>query len=107
MTLKNLLLPTMLVTFFSTTCFAIEFDKPILAKILLKPGTANHIASMATKPVYLMNLKLTPAQRQQFTQFETLSTPLVQGSNGLPTKADVGMNNTPVLDQGQHGSCVT
>lgn len=63
-----------------------------------------------TKTLYFMHFKLTPEQQKYF-----LSTNPKANSKkikalapaGLPTTLDVGMNGVPVLDQGQHGSCVT
>jgi hypothetical protein len=111
MKLKTLVVEIILLTFFSTSSFAIEFDAPIPAKVFLQPKTirATTAASQPspTKTVYLMNFKLTPAQYSQFTTFQPLNSKLTQSSTVLPSKVDVGMNNTPVLDQGQHGSCVT
>lgn len=104
---SNKLLTSLLtLSLLSTASFAIEFDKPIAAQVLLKPQTAA-ASTVKEKTVYLMNIKLTPTQTQRFTAFKPFNPTLSSEVSELPSKANVGMNRTPVLDQGQHGSCVT
>ncbi len=96
----------MFFTCISMSGFALEFDKPIAAQVILNQQ-GNLAATTTTKFVQLMNLKLTQAERRQFTTFHSFNPDQFRSSDDLPTKVELGMNNTPVLDQGQHGSCVT
>lgn len=105
MKLKTLARLSLILTLASTSSFGLEFGKPILAKVKLNSSTTAQ--ALADKPIHLMNIKLTPAQRQQLITFKSSNLASVQTTNALPAKAEVGMNNTPVLDQGMHGSCVT
>jgi len=59
-----------------------------LEKIELSPEAATFLANTANKPATTLSLAAT-------------NTPV------LPPSAAIGMNNLPVLDQGQHGTCVT
>lgn len=67
-------------------------------------STSKHI-------VYVQNLRLSPAAQQVLKErVATYSKGIVaktEDSMVLPSKVDLGMNGTPVLDQGAHGSCVT
>lgn len=67
-------------------------------------------ATPTTKPVYLMNIKLTDQQKEMIQQFhptESSKLSLSHDEEALPNKLQLGMNNVPVLDQGRHGTCVT
>lgn len=61
------------------------------------------------KTVYLMKVNLSSSEKRELSKIslKTEKAPDIQASQSLPSKADVGMSNVPVLDQGQHGSCVT
>ncbi len=93
------------------SAYALTFDRPISSSVAVtetKPGLATPVTY--TKPVYLMNIKLTPAERAQLLSYNPnkKSTQLVeQLSASLPSKVMLNMENMPVLDQGRHGSCVT
>lgn len=63
----------------------------------------------ARKPVVLMNIKLSKKEQQSITETvhsSTLSAPSASDAK-LPAQVNLGMNHVPVLDQGQHGACVT
>ncbi len=96
MKLKTLLSLAGITLFFSMNTFAFKLGKPIPVTLASHPAIIKRIS--------LINIELTPTERQQFTTFRTL-TPL--GPDGLPPAADVGMNNTPVFDQGIFGTCAT
>lgn len=66
----------------------------------------------ATKKVALMQLRLTPKERHKFfaglhRQATDMNALASTSSNNLPATIDLGMNTVPVLNQGQHGTCVT
>jgi hypothetical protein len=59
--------------------------------------------------VFVMNMKLSPHQKAMLRTFNlkrtasaTLETPYK-----LPSRVELGMNDVPVLDQGEHGACAT
>lgn len=82
------------------------FSKPISATVPLNTN-ANGLTS-AKKEVFFMNVNLTPAQKHQIQHY-LVSENSYAGKNDdkLPKHAELSMNNTPVLNQGRHGSCVT
>lgn len=93
---------------------AIQFLGSIPLKIniethnLLKRSVANE-----EETVFVQHVQLSPEAHQ--TLIRRLDQSVDQDINEfsmksfakLPTRIDLGMNNTPVLDQGEHGSCVT
>lgn len=84
----------------------LSFSKPIPASVVLNKQTPG--LAMAKKEVYLMNINLTPTQKDKILQSLELAKPYVgKNDDKLPKKADLSMNGTPVLDQGRHGTCVT
>jgi hypothetical protein len=58
-----------------------------------------------TKSVYLLAPRLTEAQRAKFLGYRVKHPEKLDSST--PAQALLGMNGVPVLDQGQHGACVT
>jgi len=90
----------------SINAYAIEFGKPITTSITItKPGLQG--ASIpAKKQITLMNIKLNTNEKQALMNYK----PQLKDESAdtlLPTSTQLGMNGVPVLDQGQHGSCVT
>lgn len=88
------------------------FNKPFEAKAVITKSAPGLAAGTRTKTVTLMNLNLTPAQKKSLMTFPTSTTSSRSGEGltrggRLPSHVDLGMNGTPVLDQGRHGSCVT
>jgi hypothetical protein len=68
-------------------------------------------AGIKSKVVFVQNIRLSPSAQQVLKQrlahiFEN-SNLNASYSSGVPTQINLGMNGTPVLDQGVHGSCVT
>jgi Papain family cysteine protease len=66
----------------------------------------------SNKIVQLMKIELSEEAKQDLVDKVTaLEQPQPRSmsfaASNLPPKLDIGMNNIPVLDQGQHGSCVT
>lgn len=59
-----------------------------LEKVELSPAAAAFLANSADKP-------------------STTNSLVARSASALPPSALLGMNNVPVLDQGQHGTCVT
>jgi C1A family cysteine protease len=110
MKLKKSLVSAMSLLAFSlvSQTYAMEFGKPVLVPVkVTKAGTEAGFIN-GGKRVALMNLKLTEQQQSRF-MLNMNNNALLQNetSGDLPAKADVGMNKVPVLDQGQHGTCVT
>lgn len=64
-----------------------------------------------SKEVVVMKINLSPKERKQLQDALLVSDNAFASSeienSKLPKSIDVGMNGTPVLDQGRHGSCVT
>jgi hypothetical protein len=84
----------------------IKYTHPIKASATVtKPSAALSIAKK--KDVYLMNINLSAKQKHTFFNAARLSKTLKVEPTNAPPRADMGMNGTPVLDQGRHGSCVT
>ncbi|MBA2709313.1 MAG: C1 family peptidase [Tatlockia sp.] len=81
----------------------------------LKPPAKNSLLSTAVTidPIKLLKIELSSQAKKNLAtrskkaiahthQFSTSSLP-----NKYPRKVTLGMNNVPVLNQGQHGTCVT
>lgn len=84
-----------------------QFDKPIVATVTMT-GHSLKASAGAMKKVYLMNMKLTAKQRQHFLHYTSKHSHKFDAiTDKLPAKVDLGMNGVPVLDQGNHGTCVT
>jgi len=61
-----------------------------------------------TKDVTLMNIFLTPREKELLAQYVPSPDDLTEDQSSLlPSKLDLGMNGVPILDQGKHGTCVT
>jgi hypothetical protein len=105
----------LIATLLSSSSYALEFGPPIVAHITaaarpmpMLNGQAQAKASVKKIDVVLMNIKLTPQERRQFIQFSPKKAELIrQAQTALPASVNRGMNGVPVLNQGQHGSCVT
>jgi len=93
---------------------------PIIISSIISINTANafEITNTVREPIHAHNalkvkkvileqIKLTPAEEKALYNFN----PKVPSPNkihlDLPTSIDLGMNGVPVLDQGNHGTCVT
>jgi len=86
---------------------------------ILVPGTSVKSGTTApqfkNKTIELLQIELSPEAQQHLTeQANLLSNPrpgiktsVSTAYSALPKKANVGMNNVPVLNQGRHGTCVT
>lgn len=86
---------------------AMEFGKPISIKVPVKTDQRSLTGQPTFKEVAVMDVKLTKAQRKKFTTFPKQSEQRGLVRSRYPASASLGMNGTPVLDQGRHGSCVT
>lgn len=78
--------------------------------IISASADANSFAGSRSQVVFVQNIRLSASAQ------EALKKRSVRISNrpdvnpltmAVPTKVNLGMNGTPVLDQGYHGSCVT
>ena len=88
--------------------FAFQYDGVIETSIPL--AHTNGKLGATTKNIVLMKVKLSEKEKRSLQQsMKEDDSSLLQEEQGskLPKQFDVGMNGTPVLDQGRHGSCVT
>lgn len=94
-------------TMTATHAYAIELNGTVTANAIVN-NKANALAP-TNKPVVLMKINMTPKQKQMITQYKpkAMNAKLLALSDTLPSEVNLGMNEVPVLDQGQHGSCVT
>jgi len=82
-----------------TQAQAVQFEKPIKTNVIVtKPDGAG-----TKKQVMVLNIKLSQKERNLLLNYK----PKNFKTRDLPSSANVGMNNVPVLDQGMHGTCVT
>jgi len=102
----------------SQPAWAKEFDKPLTTMIVVNnqsrlaspAGVSAKFLLPSRKMVTLMNIKLTSTQKQHLNEASHIQQIAESDANltiDLPRRADRGMNGTPVLDQGMHGTCVT
>lgn len=93
------------------TAGAVEFTGTI--PVVISSDEFNPtLPNFGNKTVFVQKMRLsTAAQKVLKERLEDLPADLAeqQGltSNTLPARVNLGMNATPVLDQGEHGSCVT
>jgi hypothetical protein len=88
-------------------------ERAVVASVVVNDSSSSvaRSAGEARQNVYLMPVHLTAKQKQRLQHdvatkdTSTMATRAADSS--LPAKVDMGMNNVPVLNQGQHGSCVT
>lgn len=86
---------------FSKLVFAFE-STAIPASVVITQTNTNN--SSSTQTVYLMKLHFTTEQEKNFLRNQPA---ISLQAEPLPRKINLGMNNVPVLNQGQHASCVT
>ena len=89
------------VEFMGTHPLVISVDNSYLST----PSYSNQI-------VFVQSIRLSEEAQQVLRQrLDNLtsedSIPLILEANNIPARVNLGMNATPVLDQGAHGSCVT
>lgn len=119
---KTTLLNLLIITLLSTPAYAQNrspahfFGAPIQANAVVTKSNVMGYGLQSNLPmqpqyrtVFLMNIPLTREQKntlQTFTEDNTSYSSPTQKSS-LPSHVELGMNEVPVLDQGQHGACVT
>ena len=96
---------TMIAASVMASTHATEFGRPIAANLTLNAPTLT--GAPQVKKVYLMNVKLTPAQKQKILAHTDTVENNLSDNEESSKRFDQGMNGVPVLDQGRHGSCVT
>jgi len=104
---KEVLLAGLLASF---SVHAVEISKdPTYAYADVTATSKSHALKVVPeKRITLMNVKLTPSEKQQILkQAGSPLKNLALINNSLPSSVDIGMNNVPVLNQGAHGACVT
>lgn len=81
----------------------------IPAKVKLSKLTVSSSAVPTFKQVSLMRIKLSDAAKKYLAGSvdKKNGQSLAIGDSVLPPAVSIGMNDVPVLDQGQHGTCVT
>lgn len=88
----------------------VETKTPITSPITALNNGVNDAESKPAsrfKTVYLMKANLSDKELRAFSAFNPRLGQTQTTTQGLPSNANVGMGNVPVLDQGSHGSCVT
>lgn len=94
------------------------FHHPLQASVVVTQPSMNAHGSnvllqgqLPKNTVFLMNISLTQDQRRQLQTFSSESHQSNLSSytspKSIPSQVELGMNDVPVLDQGQHGTCVT
>lgn len=88
------------------SAYAIEVNGTVVANAV---ATAPAARAGDVQPVVLMQVKLNKEELRALNGVRRAAAAKRSNvkDNTLPAKADVGMNGTPVLNQGMHGSCVT
>lgn len=103
---KNIFATLLALTLFSSIAYATQ-DIQVIGnmpiKITLENGTQKivQVKRLQTSPQF--KARFAAQRNQRF--FRAMSTSVA--SDKLPDSKGVGMNNVPVLDQGQHGACAT
>jgi hypothetical protein len=91
----------------STNALAVQFGKPMTTSVVVTDG---HTAG-SKKTVTVMNILLTPHEKTMLMNAQPknqTSTKMATAAGfHLPSSVNLKMNDVPVLDQGQHGACVT
>lgn len=102
-----------------TPVYANADDAPVVGTVVLTNQVATrksiegNAAAPATKKVYLMPVNLTKRQREILAkdiarpERKNFARDVGISSSSLPPSTDVSMNGVPVMNQGQHGTCVT
>jgi len=85
------------------------FKNPLKASAVITNSShaLNRDGSPARGDVYLMNVQPSQAHMKYIVNYKPHRASKSPSDSSLPVMVDVGMNGTPVLDQGMHGSCVT
>jgi C1A family cysteine protease len=107
---KRFLISTTLavVALLATHAQAFEVGKQPLKTTVITAKSDSHSIIAAKKDVYLIDIKLSPAERAALFNFNPKVTHGYKSSRvDLPSSVNLGMNNVPVLDQGRHGTCAT
>jgi hypothetical protein len=93
----------------SSALFAMQIDEehPVKSTITVsQKATPQSMATTTKRDVYLMNITLSAREKKRLSQPAISKKDSKQG-NELPLKNGFDMAGMPVLDQGNHGSCVT
>lgn len=103
---KSLLMLVLAGSFVSSAeTIAFQFDKPI--QVPLNPSAENAgLASGSEPTVTVLRVRLTDTEKQALAARPATAAASLTAAK-LPASVNLGMNGTPVLDQGRHGSCVT
>ena len=108
-----------IILLFLTTCsFAepnIVIDGTILEKIKISVKPALHSSRLlhtnASRSIQFLKIKLSDqaknSLRNKAKNILSHANQAILMGNNLPSKIELGMNKVPVLDQGEHGTCVT
>lgn len=81
----------------------------ITQEIPLSTPKLSHSSQAHKKKIKLLKVKLSQKTQQHLAERvkkSILNAPM-ENKTSFPSKLELGMNNVPVLDQGQHGTCVT
>jgi len=99
----------LLTIIFTNSAQAFEVSEPIQSSVVITNRNLSTMSNSLKKDVYLMNIKLTPKQKQTLMETRAKNTlsQMNAAHQSLPMRVELGMNGVPVLDQGKHGTCVT
>lgn len=75
--------------------------------IPVKDKNGQRVEQHFVLPKYLYSKEMSSAMKKQARAFKPYSLSNMRAAVELPPKVDLGMEGTPVLNQGRHGSCVT
>lgn len=89
------------VTALAINAHAVELGKPI--KVVVN-RTNNGLTAAQPQEYLLLNIQLNSEQKRVLNSYKPTAS---KKRTDLPAKAELGMNDVPVLDQGRHGTCVT
>ena len=88
---------------------AVELIGQTPVKVSTTGGSSKSV--VASKTILLQNIKLSPnaklALKGRINELQTNGNLVYRAAVTLPAAINLGMNKTPVLDQGAHGTCVT
>lgn len=105
--LKKTLIGSCLSVTMLANVHAAELGKPISVTIDV-PNYGLQAAVKTQKEITLMNILLSPEQQRILDSYNPAKASFALNRDStLPSEAQLGMGNVPVLDQGRHGTCVT
>ena len=105
----NRYLPILVFMFFSASSYAKEIIPHGSVEIRIKPTHPAHNMEelVFNLPQYQFSSRALEGLKNKLTDYQNHHPNLTNQPTHLPRNIDLGMQGTPVLNQGKHGSCVT